>query len=88
METIKLNRKAGNEAYEKALNDAIEYAKKCAEKGIEYPTINFWAPTYIIGSKVKEALKNVGVVCQESGFGSDKNIDGSYDFRIKCRIVE
>ena len=84
---IKVNQNAKKEAIQKAYNDAIEQAKAAAERGQEYVTVNYWAPGYSEGSDVNSMLREQGVVCQERGFGSYLRRDGSYDFSVRCRIV-
>ena len=87
MEKIIVNKNASiiviNSVYEKSLRDL-----KClADKGIQYPKIQFNVPNYGDGHTVYEKLRNHGVKCMERGMGSNRLFDGSYEFNISLEFI-
>lgn len=83
---ITVNIKAKEQAIQNAISIAIRQATEAANAGQERVTLYFDLPNYGDSTPVMDKLNSEGVYCVERGLGSDRNIDGSYSFRISCTI--
>lgn len=85
-DTSLIDNKAKDTAVADAINIATKQAEEAAAKGSDQVTLRFDAPTLSDGDKVMKALNKEGVECNAQGFGSNKNSDGSWSFRVSCTI--
>ena len=86
VDTKLINKAAQKKAIEEAIKDAIKQAETAAKRGSENVVISWDVPNYGDGDQVQKALEAEGVYCNERGYESNKNSNGSYTFNQRSTI--
>ena len=85
---IKVNKTYSKEIIKEIAQQKINEIQNMANKGQEYFRIQYSCISYSDGGDVLNIIEKEGVECCERGFGSSRNMDGSYNFDVKLKMNE
>lgn len=84
---ITVNKDAAKQTIQRIYEEQLVRIKAQAERGQEYMTASYFAPSYQIGSAVKELIQKHGIVCVTQGKRVNAVYSGGYDFHITYQLM-